>query len=463
MPNYRCDETCKGTGAAEQLASLSAFALGRYQEALDWAQKALALDPKSPLYQEAVADAMRALGQAAPSSPSSVSATSTGAATGSPSAATPSNNGAPSSPTTSPPAPGAGTRPTASDPTRQGAMDAYWTAVDLDPTLFSTWNNLGVLYAQDGNLAQAITCFKQAVRARPDYPLGWFNLGVAQGQQPGIGAFLRSQGAFGKAGQLNHGLKNQAVGLAFDDQVYDAHLDVSKPIPADWHLSQTVRANPTPLTIGLIVMIVLRGAWAFGSDWFAMHGSAGALRLWSRKRPGLERFLNGRIAAAWTTLITFAALLWLAGVSGWREYALVGMGFAALLTIHSLAPRFATTLAEPHTSVLPASLITVVLAPFGIAFTPPAPLVDDDGIPLWARRSGVTALAAVAAVFCLVAWITAVPLIRAAATGCLVLVTSALVPVRPLDGSRLDLRRWMDWAITIALSTFTVLFALGVV
>jgi Zn-dependent protease len=71
---------------------------------------------------------------------------------------------------------------------------------------------------------------------------------------------------------------------------------------------------------------------------------------------------------------------------------------------------------------------------------------------------GVAALS-----YCGLAWATGVPLTRASATAGLLLLSSALVPVTPLDGAHLGLRKWADWTITLALAGFTVLFALGIV
>ena len=435
------------TGAAQQLASLSAFALGDYDVALEWGELALNLDPKSPLYQESVADARRALNQNATSTPE-------------PSAsASPIEEPTPSDePTTS------NSNPSVSDPARQEVIDAYWSALDYDQTLFSTWNNLGVLYAQDGQIDEALTCFRQAVSVRPEYPLGWFNLGVAESTQSGVAAFLRAQGSFGKAGILDHNLKNQDSVFTFDDQVYSSNLDVSKPIPADWHLSESVRVNSTPITIGFIALIALRIVWALFADWFTQTSIGKALRTVPAKLPKLWAFTSHRSMPLWTTLVSLGSLIWLAGTSGWKEFTIVGIGFAALFALHATAPRLVSRgIPQPHSSVLPASLITLILTPFGLGFAPPAPLVDDRSRSLVARRSGVFILALIGIVFCVVAGITSVPVIRAATVGCLILLTSALIPIKPLDGSQLDLKRWVGWIVTIAMGTYTVLFALGMI
>ncbi|MDR0415903.1 MAG: hypothetical protein LBH76_01030 [Propionibacteriaceae bacterium] len=101
-----------GAGAQEQVLSLSYFRLGDYQAALDWANAALQADPFSPLYQEAVADARRALGGGADPE---AGPTAEPSATGEPSSsAGPSPTGDPSEPSQSP-----GTPPRPANPTGQ--------------------------------------------------------------------------------------------------------------------------------------------------------------------------------------------------------------------------------------------------------------------------------------------------------------------------------------------------------
>jgi hypothetical protein len=115
-----------------------------------------------------------------------------------------------------------------------------------------------------------------------------------------------------------------------------------------------------------------------------------------------------------------------------------------------------------HVSFLPASFVTLILAPFGLGFAPPPPLADT-GATAAVRRSGVIVLGVVALTYCLSAWTTAVPVARTCATAALILLSSALVPITPLDGAHLGLKKWADLAITLALAVFTLLFALGVI
>jgi len=421
-------------GAQEQVISASYFAMNQPQEALDWAEKALAYDPYSPLYQEAVADAKRALGTQTPSSTPSGTSTS---------AITP-------------------------DESRTEMIVDYQSALDLNSSLFSSWNNMGVLLAQDGQTDAAIDAFKNALAAREDYATAWFNLGTIEASQPGFTAFVLSEGALGKAGLINPDLKDMDPVLTFDDEVYSSSIDVSKPIPADWHLSQSIRSTPTTLTAALIAMIALRVGWAVGKDWFSGRWAEGALRNWSN-RPGLvARFTRWRPRPFLTTVVTLAALVFLGGSAGWVESILCASVVVALLLLHAMVPRLpAKNWPVRHVSFPPASLVTILLTPFGLGFAPPAPLatsmpVANDSTPYLIRRIGLIAIGAATLLYAAGAWITAVPTARTATTMGLVLVSSALVPVNPLDGARLGLNRWIDLLVTLCLIAATVLFALQI-
>jgi tetratricopeptide (TPR) repeat protein len=63
---------------------------------------------------------------------------------------------------------------------REDAIAAYLQVLPLDPSSFETHNDLGVLYAQAGNLHQAVRHFETAVRLRPDDAGARANLSRAQ-------------------------------------------------------------------------------------------------------------------------------------------------------------------------------------------------------------------------------------------------------------------------------------------
>ncbi|MDR2347128.1 MAG: tetratricopeptide repeat protein [Bifidobacteriaceae bacterium] len=436
------------TGAQEQALSLSNLRLGDYQAALDWANAALEADPFSPLYREAVADAQRSLAGENASDPSETSDEGEGGqtASGSPSAGQESATDGSG---------GAGIR--------ADLIANYRQAVELDPTLFSSWNNLGVLLAQDGQTDAAASAFKRAIEAVPDYSYAWFNLGALEAGHPGLKAFLLSQGALGRASSLNKSWKDKDPVLLFDDEVYSSGLDVSKPIPEDWHLAQTVRSNPPVLTAGLILILLLRVGKEIGQHLFTERFTQGSLRRAAR-RQRFASLATPRWPAILTAAVSTAALLWLTGVHGWREAVLVGLGAVVLLGWHGLAPRLLSLGQAVNQRSLPmASLVTAGLAPFGLAFTPPAPLTVQDDSPVALRRAGVSALAILTLSFAAVAAATAVPVARATAVASILVVSSAMIPFAPLDGGRIQAKRWAEIAISLALTAATVAVALAFV
>ena len=434
------DSTGEMPGVQEHVISLCYFAMNQPQESLDWAQKALAFDPFSPLYQETVADAKRALAVASPSASAS-------------------------------PSPG---QPSTNIDLRVELIAEYQATLDLNPSMFSSWNNLGVLLAQSGRIDEAVQAFENAITARRDYPMAWFNLGVAEANRSGFWSFLRSQGALGQAGLLNTALKDLEPVFTFDDEVYSTSLDVSKPIPPDWQLASSLRSTPNILTAGLIALIVLRVGWSLGQSWFGDRWAAGALRTWNTKAGPLARFTRWRPHPLLTTLVTAASLLWLSGTAGTLEVALCATVIASLLGLHAFTAHLIAR-AEPvrHRSFPAASLVTLLLAPFGLGFTPPAPLAakqtpaedtsaTTDWTPVWIRRIGLITIGAAVLLFATGAWLTAVPAARTATTVTLTLISSALLPVHPLDGARLGVRKWIDLAISAALIAATILFALQI-
>ncbi|MDR0593569.1 MAG: tetratricopeptide repeat protein [Bifidobacteriaceae bacterium] len=441
------------TGAQEQALSLAYFKLGDFQAALDWANLALEADPYSPLYQEAVADAQRALageaepeeGDNDPDNSGGGSAEVTGEPGGDPAASGAAGNEDAGS--------GGGD-------SRAQLIAAYEAALELDPTLFSSWNNLGVLLAQEGQEQAAVDAFKRAIRAVPDYGYAWFNLGAVEAGRPGFEAFLISQGALGKAAAIDPSWKGKDPVLTFDDEVYQSGLDVSKPIPDGWRLAQTVRASTPAITAGLVLVLVLRLGKEIGAALFTERFARGAMRRGSRRRR-LGALAAPRWPAVVTAAVSLGALLWVTGADGWREAALVGLAVATLLGWHALAPRFlAAGRAARHRSFPLASLVTAALAPFGLGFAPPAPLADDAAQPVSARRAGIAAVGLATMVFAAVAVATAVPTARAAAVAGVLIISSAMVPFHPLDGARIQAKKWAEWAITLTLLAATAAVAL---
>ena len=396
-------------GVQAQVASASALELGDFEESRQFAQQAYDIDPYNPLFRESLAESERTLDKTA-------------------------------------------------------AIASYQEALEQDRTLFSTWNNMGVLLLGQGRTDEAVSAFESAVAARPDYATGWFNLGVAESDSGGISSFVRSQGALGKAAQLKREYRDHERTPVVDEEIYDSGLDLSRPVPDDWELASTTQSRPSRIGLGLILVVVLRIAWTLGSDWLMGHGVRRAIAAPTRTNNKLVRVMTLRPWAVWTSAVSLGALLLVCGVSGWSELLFALMLFPALLGAHALALRLkgdGSTVKQK--SSVPASLLSAFLVPLGMGFTPPAPLADPSDVDLAVRRSGVVALGLLTVLLGAVAWSSSVPVARDGALAALLITSSALVPVAPLDGAGLSLNRTREIAVTVALGLATVLFAASLV
>jgi tetratricopeptide (TPR) repeat protein len=353
--------------------------------------------------------------------------------------------------------------PDGEDASRAQMIAAYRAALAIEPSLFSSWNNLGVLLAQSGDTAGALSAFENAVSARPDYPLGWFNLGVIENETSGFLHFVRAQGALGKAGSLNFDLKNQEPALTFDDEVYSSTIDVSKEIPADWHHGASARSNSNALTLGLVLLLAVRAGGELARDLLA--GFFGERTLGRKKPKWLSTLLETHPWWPAGAAVSWLSLLYLSGAHSVSELLLCGGAALALLGLHALVPRFVGAGELRNVTWLPASLLTVLLSLVGLGFAPPAPLVDADGVEEAAvarnHRVAILGLAVVTLVLGGVAVATAVPVARANAIMALILLSSALIPVHPLDGAHLGFNRKVDLGVTAALALGTVCIALN--
>ncbi|MBT1164502.1 tetratricopeptide repeat protein [Bifidobacterium felsineum] len=481
-------------GALEQLASVSAFAAGHYQAAEVWATKALVYDPKSPLYQEALADAKRALAEESGSSSSeSADASDTGSSGSSDTSAE------------------AGEKNDDQSSQKQSItntdelMENYRDALQSNDSLFSSWNNLGVLQARQNDIDTAINSFERAVAAKPDYSLGWFNLGVAESRHASPVSFLRSQGAFGKAGSLDSELKNADREFVFDDNTYSTKIDVSKAIPENLQLAENLRSAPRMLTASLGLLVLGRIIMALAGDWITGKVSEDVTPLLDKIRKRIMALLrplggmnarravtaDGSSASApattdsvpqpsaslavriisgplLTMVVSFVSLIWISGASSSAEYVLAGVISLALLLMPAITAAWVgknRDHIDHHRSFWPASVVTVVLTPFQLGFAPPSPIdasVDGKETACHKGRWGMGVLGVATIAMCVVAMVTSVPTIRMASATALVVIGSALTPVDPLDGAQIDLPKWLDWLITVAMTVTTIITAMNI-
>ncbi|MGY1669730.1 tetratricopeptide repeat protein [Geodermatophilus sp. SYSU D00710] len=125
-------------------------------------------------------------------------------------------------------------------------------ALDNDPGLYPAANDLGVQVARLDRPTEARSAFRQAVGARPDYALGWFNLGVLEASS-GPARLLASQHALATAYRLDPDLRDRRLELTIDAQVYRTALDLSKPLPAAWTFADLQRPAPAA-AVGLLAL-----------------------------------------------------------------------------------------------------------------------------------------------------------------------------------------------------------------
>ena len=133
------------------------------------------------------------------------------------------------------------------------AMELNAAVLRSDPTAFPSANNLGVGLARQHQAGKAAAMLRQAVGARDDYALGWFNLGVLYSQRGPL-FLLQSQGALSIALTLDPALVHRPRELVLDEHVYRTELDLSKPLPAGWSLGRVERRQPLA-AVGLLGLL----------------------------------------------------------------------------------------------------------------------------------------------------------------------------------------------------------------
>jgi tetratricopeptide (TPR) repeat protein len=396
-------------GAEEQRASAAALQLEEAEAARRWAERARTRDPDSPLFIETLAEGTKATGDAAQ------------------------------------------------------AITDYEAALSVDRSLFSTWNNLGVLLWKDGQEAAAEEAFQNAVLARPEYATAWFNLGTIWSSEPQLLSAIAAQGALGKAARLDGSLRNAEPTVLFDDVVYDAGVDIARDIPAQWRLTETVQPDRSRLTISLVAMLIFRMAWTLGADKIIERaietvlkgGSAGLPPQW------LRWITSARPHWSIMAAISGGVALWVAGLNGWLAWLLAALAVAGALGLHLLTTGSVSASTTGRSSWPLASVVTGSLAPFGFGFAPPPVLRDESNARVLRVRIGALVLGGLATMYLALAWATSLPLASLLASAALLITSSALVPVRPLDGAWLSLKKVPEVLITVALAGATLVTGMG--
>jgi len=314
-------------------------------------------------------------------------------------------------------------------------------ALDSDPGAFPAADDLGVELAREHRRGAAASALRQAVGASPDYALGWFNLGVAESQ---MGPFhlLASQGAFARAYSLDPALQGRQHKMTIDASVYRTALDLSKPLPPRWSISQLPQPIPAAAA-GLLAIVILglglakatgHGGGALAAQWLApltnRLQSAPVLRklhhpAWSLAATAASFLLVYlRRGAALTEVIAY--------VAGVLVLAILGMGARVFL-----ARRQHLTITQETWP--PGLAFGLVTGAIGLPWAP-LPVVRADGkdsAKVKVHLAAPITLAALSALlFAESAWLHT-PVTESWAVAALIMSASMLLPVDPLDGAQL--------------------------
>jgi len=306
-------------------------------------------------------------------------------------------------------------------------------ALANDPGAFPAANDLGVALARLGRHDEAVDALRRAVGARPDYALGWFNLGVVYGMMGPL-RFLASQGALARAFALNDKLRDAPRTPTTDLATYRTGLDLSKPVPPRWSLAGLPATSPVPAA-GLLAVLLL------GLTLARAAGAQGPAQQW------LETIANradrGPSRAVWAIAATasaFAVSALLHGRGPLAETLCLVLGVLLLCAVvvrsRGYAARRAGAVAEQRswTPGIAFGLVTsAVLAPWA-----PLPVTRPASAAPRVHTVAPVALGLIGLVLFVEAAAFGVPVVRLLATATLVMVASMLVPVAPLDGAQIN-------------------------
>ncbi|SFU08608.1 hypothetical protein SAMN05660657_05543 [Geodermatophilus amargosae] len=360
-----------------------------------------------------------------------------------------------------------------------------------DTGLYPAANDLGVQLARLDRPDEARRAFRQAVGARPDYALGWFNLGVLESAR-GPTRLLAAQNALGTAYRLDPDLRDRRLELTIDARVYRTALDLSKPLPPAWTFADLRRPAPTA-AVGLLAAVGL----ALGLARTANRGAAESASQWME--PVVRRLeampLAGRARApVWATAATVLTFLLADLHHGTAATAtlLYPLGLLVLVLVAMTARHLVGSragVAPTQRSWGPGIVVGVAAGAVGYPWAP-LPVVEPgqaergDADPGGVGRAeadeacatsvGVDAgedvtrlhlaapltLAGLALVLFLESALLRTPLSEAWAVAALVMCASLLLPVGPLDGTHLGKA---GVAVSAGVIGAALLFGLGLI
>ncbi|ADB76070.1 tetratricopeptide repeat protein [Geodermatophilus obscurus] len=309
-------------------------------------------------------------------------------------------------------------------------------ALRSDPGAYPAANDLGVQLARLGEPAAARRAFRQAIGARPDYALGWFNLGVLE-SSAGPVRLLSAQDALGRAYALDPTLRDRRRELLIDASVYRTALDLSKPLPPAWSFAD-VQRRATATSAGLLVTLGLglglaRAAGRQGTqsaqEWLE------PLHQRLQRIPGLSRLRHPAWGVA-ATVVTFVLAV-LRRPPGVIESVAYVAGILALtaaaIGVRIVVARRNQLLAAQGTW-LPSAGFGIATGAAGLPWAPlPVVKAKDADARLHLAAPLLLAVAALL-LFVEAAWLRT-PLTEAWALAALTMAASLLLPIDPLDGA----------------------------
>jgi cellulose synthase operon protein C len=321
---------------------------------------------------------------------------------------------------------------------RAAAISDYRASLARDPTEYPVANNLGVLLMQRGENGAAVAALRRSVGANRDYATGWFNLGVAL-ERLGPWHVAASEGSLARARALDSKLDSRGPVPLFDDTTYMSHLDLSKPLPANWTFASS-QTHAAVAAAGLSVILVI----AFGlARSLASRAKPGGAQKWfdvigalDKRAPSLP-FLR---SPALGVVATAAFLLWplhSGPTDGWAATAVFAIGVLILIAVVVRVRVLAAT--HEHISLRqetfpPAVAFGLVVTLLGAGWSP-LPVARAPGKATDIHWAGPTAVGALAIVLLVLATWLGVPVARSLGAAGLVMSASLLTPVKPIDGA----------------------------
>lgn len=346
-----------------------------------------------------------------------------------------------------------------------GAADVYRQALDQDSSLYTSSNNRGVILAQAGRTDEARTAFVSALHANPAYAKGWANLAILQAQSGTFAGMLEGYGAQAIAVSHDPGLRGEGFGWQVEEGLYDTGIDISQPLPPEWSFASNAKPSLPGFTWVMLALIAVRLAFALGLDKLTGFVAERSLTVSLRSAPAmLGRLWSSRLPA----LIGMGVGLVLLTVQGLLlpsfallEAIIVGIALLPMIAGYLAVRRMVASEDRwpSHFTWTPLLGLSLIGAPFGMNFAP-LPGLREDSEQGRLRWSGPLFLTCCLLIVSGAAALTDSPLLRVTAAGILVLISTALLPVKPMDGGYIT-GRALNLTITAGLTIAGVAFAMN--